>query len=99
MWADKCEIGKIQASAAQPGVSGAHLATEPWGVGSSCQNKVGWAQRESRSPVKMNEELLDLEGRGGTSRTLQTLKGELKLEEMEAGQQFSSSSSLVEDTN
>ena len=47
----------------------------------------------------MNEGLLNLEGRGGTSRTLQTLKGELKLEEMEAGQQLGSSSSLVKDTN
>lgn len=29
--------------------------------------------------MKMNEGLLDLEGGGGTSQTLQTLKGELKL--------------------
>lgn len=49
--------------------------------------------------MKMSEGLLDLEGGGGTSRTLQTLKGELKLEEMEAGPRLGSSSSLVEDTS
>lgn len=30
--ADKCETWKVQASAAWPGVSGAHLATEPQGM-------------------------------------------------------------------
>lgn len=37
------------------GVSGAHLATEPQGLASSCWNGVGWAQRGITSSVEVNE--------------------------------------------